>query len=109
MSLTPEIGYVLLEEEDEWLYGLALGYSPSKGIELLAEVHGSAARDFEDDELLVQAGLRWTVHPSVTLLGAIGHGIRDPDEGELELSAYVGVQLLFRADLSGSSTPDSTE
>jgi hypothetical protein len=40
VSVNPEIGYVLLEDEDEWLYGLALGYSPSSGIELLAELHG---------------------------------------------------------------------
>ncbi|MBI4604499.1 MAG: hypothetical protein HY721_21260 [Planctomycetes bacterium] len=109
LSVNPELGYVFLEAEDEWLYGLAVGFSPLDGLELLAEVHGSAERDFEDDELLVQAGCRWSAHPNLTLLGAVGRGIRHSEEGGLELVAYVGVQLLFGKDSTEGRGPHIVE
>lgn len=94
-SLNPELGYVVFEDEDEWIYGLALGYSLFERLELLAEVHGEAKRDFGDEELLVQVGYRWMVHPNLVLLGAVGRGIRRHEESQLELVGYIGVQLLF--------------
>jgi hypothetical protein len=107
--VNPELGYVFLEDEDEWLYGLAIGYSPFAGIELLAEAHGNAERDFDDDELILQAGCRWTAHPNLTLLGAVGRGIRHPEEGEIEVVAYVGLQLLLGKDSPDQPVPDTIE
>jgi hypothetical protein len=98
VSLNPEVGFVVLEDEDEWLYGLALGFSPVQGLELLAEVQGSAQSDFGDDELILEVGCRWAVHPNLNLLGALGRGVRHFEEGDVELVAYFGVQILFGQD-----------
>jgi hypothetical protein len=107
ISINLEVGYVVLEEEDEWLYGLAFGYSPFDSLELLAEAHGVAQSDFGDDELVLQAGCRWTVHSNVTLLAAAGRGIRHPEEGELQFVAYLGVQVLFGGDELVERTEDA--
>ncbi len=108
-SLNPELGYAVLEGEDEWLYGLAVGYSLFGCLELLAEVHGEAQSDFGDDDLLVQAGCRWSAHPNLSLLGAVGTGIRHPEDMRIELVAYLGVQILFGKELPEDPAQDGAE
>jgi hypothetical protein len=101
LSLNPEVGYIVTESDEAWLYGLAAGAAPLEGIELLAEIHGGATADFRDDLLVFQAGGRWALSPRCIVLAAAGRGIRHPRSGEIKLVGYFGVQILFGGGPTG--------
>lgn len=96
ISLNPELGYAFREYNDnEWIYGLALGYEASSNLELLAEISGTTGQDFEDDELLFNLGARCELSETYTLLMATGRSFRSAASGEPEFLLYVGMQINF--------------
>jgi hypothetical protein len=96
ISLNPEFGYVFHEYEDnEWIYGLALGYEASECLDLLAEVSGVTGQDFEDDELVFNLGARRELSEVNTLLLSAGRSFRDSASGEPEFLLYAGIQMNF--------------
>jgi len=96
ISLNPEVGYTFREYNDnEWIYGLALGYDASTNLELLAEIGGTILEDFEDNELLFNLGARCELSETCTLLTAAGRSFRSAASGEPEFLLYAGIQLNF--------------
>jgi hypothetical protein len=96
ISLNPEFGYVFHEYDDnEWIYGLALGYEASSKLELLGEISGTTGQDFENDELVFNIGARWELSETNTLLFSAGRSFRDSASGEPEFLLYTGMQFNF--------------
>jgi len=96
ISFNPEFGYVFREYNDnEWIYGLALGYEASNNLELLAEIRGTTLQDFQDDELVFNLGARCELSETYSLLIAAGRSFRPAASGEPEFLLYAGIQLLF--------------
>lgn len=96
LNLYAEVGYEFVESgEDEWLYGVAVGYPVSDRLELLAEVAGSADRDFDDDELVFNLGAKIGINENLNLLLSVGRSFRESSSGEPELLGYFGLQFLF--------------
>ncbi len=96
ISLNPEFGYVFKEYgENEWIYGLAVGYEASQNLELLVEISGKAGQDFEDDELVFNLGARRKLNEIHTLLLAAGRSFRSASSGEPEFLLYAGIQFNF--------------
>jgi len=96
ISFNPEFGYVFREYNDnEWIYGLALGYEASSNLELLAEIRGTTLQDFQDDELLFNLGARCELSETYSLLIAAGRSFRSAASGEPEFLLYAGIQFNF--------------
>lgn len=96
IEVNAEVGYGLVQNgSDEWIYGLAFGYSASERLELLWEVHGTALRDFREDSLLFNVGTRWKLNNKLVVLGSAGRGFRDSPGGVNAFIAYMGVQFNF--------------
>jgi len=93
-GVNTELGYAFVQRgDDEWVYGLALGYEVSNQLELLAEVHGTAQHDFKGDELVFNLGTRWALSDTFTLLLAAGRSFRDSASGEPKFLLYTGLQV----------------
>lgn len=96
ISVNPEFGYVFREYNDnEWIYGLAVGYEASSNLELLAEISGTADQDFEDDELVFNLGARCELSETRILLLSAGRSFRSDASGEPEFLLYTGLQFIF--------------
>jgi len=96
ISMNGEVGYAIRENhEDEWVYGLALGREFSEGFELIGEIHGTALRDFAENELVFDIGTRLGMTSFLTLLLAAGRSFRGAESGEPQFFTYVGLQFLF--------------
>ena len=96
ISVNPEFGYTFREYNDnEWIYGLAVGYEVSSNLELLAEISGTTGQDFEDDELVFNLGARCELSETRTLLLSAGRSFRSSASGEPEFLLYTGLQFIF--------------
>jgi hypothetical protein len=96
ISLNPEFGYAFHEYDDnEWIYGLALGCETSSKLELLGEISGVTGQDLENDELVFNIGARWELSETNTLLISAGRSFHDSASGEPEFLLYTGIQLFF--------------
>ncbi len=96
ISLNPEFGYVFHEYGDnEWIYGVALGYEASETLELLGEINGTTGQDFEDDELVFNIGARLELNETNTFLISAGRSLRDSASEEPEFLLYAGMQFNF--------------
>ncbi len=96
ISINPEFGYMVREYNDnEWIYGLAMGYEVSNKLELLAEISGTTGQDFEDDELVFNLGARCGLSETRTLLLSAGRSFRSDASGEPEFLLYTGLQFIF--------------
>jgi hypothetical protein len=90
-----EVGYEFVQHaDDQWIYGVAVGYALTEEIELLGEVHGTVAEDFSGDDFLFNLGTRWTLNDRMTFLFAAGRSFRDASESA-SLLVYAGLQLTF--------------
>lgn len=95
-ELYMEAGYEFVEAgEDEWLYGVATGYSVNDHLELLAEVAGTASGDLDDDELVFNIGAKLGINDYFNLLLSAGRSFRGSSSGEPELLGYCGLQFLL--------------
>lgn len=95
-SLNPEIGFLVREEgQDEWAYGVAVGYELFEGLELIGEIHGEADGGLDEHELVFNVGSRWEVTENLRLLVSLGRGVRGGPSGEPEFLGYFGLQFLF--------------
>lgn len=96
IEVNAEVGYALVQDRgDELIYGLAFGHSISERFELLGEVHGTALRDFREDELVFNLGTRWKLNGKLVILGSAGRSLRDTASDAHTLLAYVGIQFNF--------------
>jgi hypothetical protein len=96
VAVNVEFGYLLVEEEeDAWVWGLALGREILEGVELLGEIHGESGQHFDRGELVWNVGARVVLSELNTLLASVGRGFRGESRSEPGLIAYVGLQFNF--------------
>jgi hypothetical protein len=79
----------------EWLYGIVGGVDVTKSTLLVAELHGTAPISFDRDVLAVNVGIRQKLTEHAIFIASLGHEVRVPDDEELALIGYCGIQLLF--------------
>ncbi len=95
IAVNPEVGYDFHEEgSDEWMYGLTLKYAEVKGLEMLAEIFGTADKKFSNAETAVNIGVREDVLENVSLHASIGTGLGSASN-RAQLLSYAGFQLRF--------------
>src|SRR2546425_6690273 len=96
VTIDGEVGYqVVQREKDEVLYGLVVGGEINKRLELVGEIHGTAKRNFAEDELIFNVGGRFKMSKHYTLLFSSGRSLRRAVTGQPTLLAYVGCQFNF--------------
>ncbi len=94
VELDAELGYTWVSgQRGEWTHGLAVGHPISPSVELVAELFGTAGRDFRGEQLVVQAGGRVRLSEVAGLLVAVGRGIAGAAGERPDLLSYVGLQL----------------
>ena len=79
----------------ELLYGIVGGAEVSKTISLMAELHGTSRMNFRRDALIVNFGWRYNINEHVIWIASLGHELRAPEDQQLALIGYCGVQLLY--------------
>lgn len=79
---------------DIWLYSVAAKYAEVKGLDLLAEVFGSAESGLKNAENACNIGLRKDVSENYTVMASIGRNLREGPDRPTLLS-YVGLQMRF--------------
>jgi len=79
----------------EWLYGIVGGVELTKSTNIMAELHGTSRISFDRDVLAVNVGVRQKLTDQAFLIASLGHQVRAPDEDELALLGYCGVQFLY--------------
>jgi len=96
LELNLEFGHLFRESlPDEWLYGLAVAHRLHPRLELLGELHGTALRNFAQDELLFDLGGRFRLNRYLVLLFTTGRSIRGVPGEAPSLFGYWGLQLNF--------------
>src|SRR5438034_1233779 len=77
VTINGELGYQLVQrDKDELLYGLVVGREVNKRFELLGEIHGTAKRNFADNEPIFNVGGRLRMSKHYTLLFSTGKSLR---------------------------------
>src|SRR5512143_1614361 len=93
--INPEAGHDFRQEGgDEWFYALALKYDEIKGLEVLAEVFGTADNNFKKQENVVNIGVRKDVSENFSLHASVGRSLRQASD-QPSLLSYVGFQVRF--------------
>jgi hypothetical protein len=96
ISVNVELGYFLREEEkEEWVWGIALGRKITEEIEMLGEVHGESAKNFNSAQMVFNIGARIQMSHLNSILVSAGRGIRGESRGEPEFIGYLGLQFNF--------------
>ena len=79
----------------EFLYGIVGGVEVSKTTSLMAELHGTSRMNFTRDALIVNFGWRHKINEHAIWIASLGHEVRAPEDQQLALIGYCGVQLLY--------------
>ena len=96
VTINGELGYqVVQRDKDEVLYGLVVGGEIDKRLELVGEIHGTAKRNFAENEAIFNVGGRFKMSKHYTLLFSTGRSLRRAVTGQPTLLAYVGCQFNF--------------
>jgi hypothetical protein len=95
-SLGAEAGYTWAEQgPNEWGYGLLAGLKVLDPLQVLVEVNGKSQSEFEEHELLFNAGARWKWNEWFRIHLSAGRGIYSSTGDEPDLIGYAGVQFIF--------------
>ncbi|HEY3122944.1 MAG TPA: transporter [Thermoanaerobaculia bacterium] len=96
VSANAEIGFEYRpRDEDEWIYGLAIGREVSKRLEVIGEVFGSSPLGSRQSDFLLNVGLRGSLNERLVLLLAAGAGLGSRTRETPRLLGYLGGQFLF--------------
>jgi hypothetical protein len=79
----------------EFLYGMVGGLEVSKKTTIMAELHGTSRTNFTRDALTLNFGWRHKLNENAIWIGSLGHELRAPQNDQLALIGYCGVQLLY--------------
>ena len=79
----------------EFLYGIVGGVEVSKTTSLMAELHGTSRMNFTRDALIVNFGWRHKINEHAIWIASLGHEVRAPEDQQLALIGFCGVQLLY--------------
>ena len=61
----------------------------------MAELHGSTRSNFTLDTLTLNCGWRLKLNGHAIWIASLGHELRTPDDEQLEMVGYCGVQLVY--------------
>lgn len=75
-------------------YGLAAGHTFGN-LEILGEIHGSTVGDFQEDDLVVEAGFRYQIKEGYTVLFSIGRSVYSAGTPAATFLSYTGMQFNF--------------
>jgi hypothetical protein len=97
VAVNVEVGYNFIQYgDDQWKYGVAVGYSPSNRLELLGEVATLIDQDFHRPDPILNLGARYELDENMTLLFSIGRSLRSSlNDDEPNLVSYVGLSFTF--------------
>jgi hypothetical protein len=94
IDLDLELGREFRDDEDGWIYGVAVSGSVSPRLELAAELFGTASSSLDRSTLLANLGLRVGISERIRLLVAVGRELHDNFEEPVRFQAYCALQLL---------------
>ena len=83
------------EERSEFLYGIVGGTEISKRTTIMAELHGTSRTNFTRDRLTLNFGWRHKINEQAVWIVSLGYELRAPDDEQLALIGYCGVQFLY--------------
>lgn len=97
ISVNAELGQMFSADRDQrgWAFGLCIGRSVTKRLELDAEVHFNSSERLQRNETTLNAGCRYTLSDHFILLLAIGKDTGNTLAPRITLLSYVGIQLLL--------------
>jgi hypothetical protein len=91
--LNAEMRYAFIRDsEDSWGYGIAAAVPLHERLEVMAELHGFADRDFDDDNTYYRVGFDFAASETFHVLASAGSAIHEPGDDDLDLQAYFGLQ-----------------
>jgi len=94
-KLVGEVGYQYFDaRENEWVIGLLSAFRLSEKRELLAELRGVGRGFLDQDDVILNVGLRQELGSRLRLAASVGTGLTH-GEDTTSLTAYVGIQLLL--------------
>lgn len=100
VELTGELGYSFARHGlNETFYGLAVARGVSRRVELLAEVYGTSANHFHENELVFNIGSIVQLTKKVNLVSAAGRSIYTVAGEGPSYSATLGLQFNFSGPL----------
>lgn len=79
---------------DEWDYGIVVGHSFGD-FELMGEIHGIALNHFQEDDLIVNFGMRYQISKGYALLLSAGRSIYSDNTPPTTFLSYTGIQFSF--------------
>jgi len=79
----------------QFLYGIVGAMEVSKKTMVMAELHGTSRTNFTRDTLTLNFGWHHKLNEHAIWIGSLGHELRTPQEDQLALIGYCGVQLLY--------------
>ena len=79
----------------EFLYGTVAGVDISKRTAVMAEVQGTSRMNFDRQTVTLNAGFRHKLNEHCIWIASLGHEVVAPEDEQLALVGYCGVQLLF--------------
>ena len=82
-------------DRSEFLYGAVGGIDISKNTTIMVELHGTSRTNFTRDALTLNFGWRHKLSEHAIWIGSLGQEFRTPQDDQLALIGYCGVQLLY--------------
>jgi hypothetical protein len=79
----------------EFLYGIVGGMEVSKRTTVMAELRGTSRMNFTRDTVTLNFGWRHKLNEHAIWIGSLGHELCTPDDEQLALIGYCGVQLVY--------------
>lgn len=103
VEMTGELGYSFTRHgSNETTYGLAVARGVSRRVELLAEVSGTSANHFHENQLVFNIGSIVQINKKANLVSAVGRSIYNVAGDGPSYSATLGVQFNFSGPLWGA-------
>jgi len=92
-----EVGYTFIQYvDDEWKWGIAVGYEVREGFQLVGEITGVADADFQRNDPIINLGFRKKVSENLSVLFAAGRSLRSSlEEDEPKLLVYSALSITF--------------
>lgn len=89
-----ELGYAIVKEApDELGYGVALAHPLGSRTEIMFELYGASASDFDDNFLNYHVGFDVAMTEAMHFLFSVGSGLSRPSgEEKLDYDVYLGLQ-----------------
>ena len=79
----------------QFLYGTVGGIDISKNTTIMVELHGTSRTNFTRDALTLNFGWRLKLNEHAIWIASLGHELRTPQDDQLALIGYCGVQVVY--------------